>query len=156
MARKNENNALYCQKCGQRLSEAAAPRTERKRRLWPWALGLVVILVIGGGLLLLALMQPGPATPTTQLPTPTPIATATGIPGVKVGAIVTATRPVNIAFILDASSSMNATIGGHRRLAIAQEVMAQLVDKLPENVSMGVWVYGHRVGDSDAEKAQSC
>lgn len=126
-------------------------KTERTAGV-AWNRIVALIMLMASGWLPLACVNP-PAT--TPQPTYTPwIVYVTATPSV-VG-IITADRPVNIAFVLDASTSMNATIGGQRKLRIAQDVMAQLIEDLPANVRAGVWVYGHRVGDSDAEQARSC
>ena len=61
---------------------------------------------------------------------------------------------VNMAFILDASGSMLAPLGGRTRLVVAQDAVAQLSAGLPSDMNASLWVYGHRVAQTD--KAASC
>ena len=49
-----------------------------------------------------------------------------------------------MVFILDASGSMWGQINGKAKIAIAKEVMTELVDELPEDLHVGLTVYGHR------------
>ncbi len=46
--------------------------------------------------------------------------------------------------ILDGSGSMWGQIEGKPKIAIAQEVIADLLDRLPETQSLGLMAYGHR------------
>jgi Mg-chelatase subunit ChlD len=56
----------------------------------------------------------------------------------------------NILFILDASGSMWAKVEKKDKIAIAKEVMTNLIKELPEGVNVGLEVYGHRKkGDCD-------
>lgn len=49
-----------------------------------------------------------------------------------------------ILFILDGSGSMKAKIDQVEKIAIAKEVMIQLIKDLPDQVQAGLEVYGHR------------
>lgn len=56
----------------------------------------------------------------------------------------------NILFILDASGSMAGRIDGKPKMDVAKEVMTDLIDGLPDNINVGLEVYGHRSkGDCD-------
>jgi Ca-activated chloride channel family protein len=59
----------------------------------------------------------------------------------------------NIMFILDASGSMWGEVEGRDKIAIAKEVMTELIQGLPEGSRVGLTAYGHRrKGDcSDVE-----
>lgn len=50
----------------------------------------------------------------------------------------------NILFILDASGSMAGQVDGKSKMDVAKAVMADLIDGLPDNVNVGLEVYGHR------------
>lgn len=50
----------------------------------------------------------------------------------------------HILFILDGSGSMWAKIGDEEKITIAKDVMTDLISTLPENVKIGLEVYGHR------------
>ncbi|KAB2934430.1 MAG: VWA domain-containing protein [Candidatus Contendobacter sp.] len=75
--------------------------------------------------------QIDPANPgnTTALPTPAAAGGATNAPGVL--------------FILDASGSMKAKIGNQEKMAIAKDVMTNLLRDLPDTIQVGLEVYGH-------------
>lgn len=63
----------------------------------------------------------------------------------------------NVAFILDASGSMQAQLpNGERRITAAQDALRQLSTQLPTNVNASLWTFGHRIGNSEAERPQSC
>lgn len=62
-------------------------------------------------------------------------------------------KKVNIEFILDASGSMLDRIGGKSKLQIAKETLAQLLERLPANVNVGLRVYGHRYPEQDTANA---
>jgi von Willebrand factor type A domain len=56
----------------------------------------------------------------------------------------------NVLFILDASGSMAGKIDGKAKMDVAKEVMTDLIEGLPDNVNVGLEVYGHRSkGDCD-------
>jgi len=50
----------------------------------------------------------------------------------------------SVLFILDASGSMWAKLENKDKISIAKEVMTNLIKELPEGVSVGLEVYGHR------------
>lgn len=50
----------------------------------------------------------------------------------------------NLLFILDASGSMWGRIDGTPKIAIAKDVMSQLIADLPDNSRTGLMAYGHR------------
>ena len=50
----------------------------------------------------------------------------------------------NLLFILDASGSMAGQIDGKAKMDVAKGVMTDLIDGLPDNVNVGLEVYGHR------------
>jgi len=50
----------------------------------------------------------------------------------------------NIELILDASNSMWGQIQGRSKIEIAREVLTKLVRGLPDNINVGLRVYGHR------------
>jgi len=55
-----------------------------------------------------------------------------------------AASPGNIMFILDASGSMWGQVEGKAKIAIAKEVMTDLIQDLPEDAAVGLVAYGHR------------
>ena len=55
----------------------------------------------------------------------------------------------NIEFIFDASNSMWGQIAGEAKITIARKVLAQIINGLPETLSVGLRVYGHRYGLND-------
>jgi Ca-activated chloride channel homolog len=63
--------------------------------------------------------------------------------------------PPALLLILDSSGSMQGAAGdGRTKLAAAKEALTTLVDDLPEDVNVGLRVYGHRVANTD--KARGC
>jgi Mg-chelatase subunit ChlD len=112
----------------------------------------------------LALPTPAPTDvpPPTAEPVPTatavvaPTAAATAAPAVELGSGVLQVRMAdgqslvrsigNIEIILDASGSMSGEIDGRRKIDIAHEALATLVDKLPESTHVALRAYGHRRG----------
>jgi Ca-activated chloride channel family protein len=54
------------------------------------------------------------------------------------------TTSVAIMFILDASGSMWAKVGGKAKIEIAKEVMTELIQDLPDTAETGLVAYGHR------------
>ena len=52
--------------------------------------------------------------------------------------------PGTVMFILDASGSMWGQVQGKAKIAIAKEVMKNLVDGLPDGLLVGLSAYGHR------------
>ena len=63
--------------------------------------------------------------------------------------------PPALLLILDSSGSMQGAAGdGRTKLAAAKEALVTLVDDLPEEVNVGLRVYGHRVPNTN--KARGC
>ncbi len=60
------------------------------------------------------------------------------------GSVLHAADPARMVLILDASGSMWGQIEGKAKIAIAKEVMADLIDKIPNDFQTGLTVYGHR------------
>jgi len=50
----------------------------------------------------------------------------------------------NMMFILDASGSMWGQVEGKAKIAIAKEVLAELIEELPDGLNVGLVAYGHR------------
>ena len=67
---------------------------------------------------------------------------------------LTASAVDNLVFILDASNSMNKTLGEDTRLNVAKQALIDLLDVVGTLDQAGLYVYGHRV-DKDDEEA-SC
>jgi len=57
----------------------------------------------------------------------------------------------NIEIILDASNSMWGQIQGEAKIAIAKKVLGQIIGELPEEMNVGLRVYGHRYGLKDGK-----
>jgi hypothetical protein len=55
----------------------------------------------------------------------------------------------NIEIIFDASNSMWGQIAGEAKISIARKVLAQIINGLPDSLSVGLRVYGHRYGLND-------
>ena len=55
----------------------------------------------------------------------------------------------NIMFIVDASGSMKEKVGMQTRMEAAKDVLGETLENIPENVNLGLLVYGHR-------KAKDC
>jgi Mg-chelatase subunit ChlD len=53
--------------------------------------------------------------------------------------------PARVHLVLDASGSMNRRIGGTRMIDSAKEVLASVITAMPDDVKVGLRVYGHRV-----------
>lgn len=111
----------------------------------------------------LALPTPAPTDvpPATAEPSPTAVAvvptvapTAAPIPELASGVLQvrmadgqSLVRSIgNIEIILDASGSMSGEIDGRRKIDIAHEALATLVDKLPNSTNVALRAYGHRKG----------
>jgi hypothetical protein len=62
----------------------------------------------------------------------------------------------NLAFILDGSGSMGEGLPGtgKTKLAVAKEVMAELIPQIPEEMNGTLWIYAHRKPPDP--KAESC
>lgn len=59
----------------------------------------------------------------------------------------------NLEIVLDVSGSMNTKLGNTTRWQSALDVLKQVVDKLPEDLHVGLRVYGHRYA---SRSAQTC
>jgi hypothetical protein len=57
----------------------------------------------------------------------------------------------NLEIVLDVSGSMNTKLGTTTRWQTALEVLKQVVDELPEDLHVGLRVYGHRYASRSAE-----
>ena len=60
---------------------------------------------------------------------------------------IAADPPRQVLLILDASGSMWGQIGGKAKIAIAKEVMSDLIQQLPSDLQVALMVYGHRHKD---------
>ena len=56
-------------------------------------------------------------------------------------------KPGAVVIILDGSGSMWGHVEGTPKIAIAKEVLAGLIQSLPDDVKVGLWAYGHRYKD---------
>lgn len=56
----------------------------------------------------------------------------------------TKTQEGNMMFILDASGSMWGQVEGKAKIAIAKEVLVELIEDLPDGLNVGLVAYGHR------------
>jgi hypothetical protein len=55
----------------------------------------------------------------------------------------------NVELILDASNSMWGQIQGEAKISIAKKVLSQIIGELPDEMNVGLRVYGHRYGLND-------
>lgn len=97
--------------------------------------------------------EPPPATdpPATDAPTTEPAATTPEGPDEsEILQKVSTPEDTQLAFIFDASGSMNAALDGSTRLAVAKDAVAQLVTETA-TFNTSLWAYGHRLPDSDPE-----
>jgi len=60
----------------------------------------------------------------------------------------------NVELILDASNSMWGQIKGESKISIAKEVLSQIIRGLPEEMNVGLRVYGHRYKLKDERTCQ--
>jgi hypothetical protein len=60
----------------------------------------------------------------------------------------------NVELILDASNSMWGQIQGKAKITIAKEVLAQIINGLPDEMNVGLRLYGHRYGLNDNRACQ--
>ncbi len=51
-----------------------------------------------------------------------------------------------ILFIMDFSNSMNEYLDGERKVDMMLDTMARILPSIPQNVSVGLRVYGHKMG----------
>lgn len=102
-----------------------------------------------------------PATepPTTEAPATEPPGTETTTSddpeepadqGPEIEQEVSRPEDSQLAFIFDASGSMNAALDGSTRLAVAKDAIDQLVSETA-TFNTSLWAYGHRLPDSDPE-----
>lgn len=69
---------------------------------------------------------------------------------------VTQDEQLAIELILDSSGSMSAQVSGEKKMDVAKEVMTSFLNTIPEDVLVGLRVYGHKGSNSEADKALSC
>lgn len=86
--------------------------------------------------------------------TETPVVVEEEEPAEDTATIAAMSQNINTAFILDASGSMVADLGGRTRLAIAQDAIGDLSAGLPASINASLWVYGHRAEQDN--QAESC
>ena len=60
----------------------------------------------------------------------------------------------NVELILDASNSMWGQIQGKAKITIAKEVLDQIISGLPDEMNVGLRLYGHRYGLNDRRACQ--
>ena len=60
----------------------------------------------------------------------------------------------NVEIILDASNSMWGQIEGVAKITIAKDVLEQIIDGLPDEMNVGLRIYGHRYGLNDRRACQ--
>ena len=60
----------------------------------------------------------------------------------------------NVELILDASNSMWGQIQGKAKITIAKEVLKQIIGGLPDEMNVGLRLYGHRYGLNDSKACQ--
>ncbi|MDH5743940.1 MAG: VWA domain-containing protein [Candidatus Aminicenantes bacterium] len=60
----------------------------------------------------------------------------------------------NVEVILDASNSMWGQIQGVAKIAIAKDVLEQIINGLPDGMNVGLRLYGHRYGLNDRRACQ--
>jgi len=60
----------------------------------------------------------------------------------------------NVELILDASNSMWGQIQGKAKIAIAKEVLNQIISGLPNDMNVGLRLYGHRYGLNNSKACQ--
>lgn len=60
----------------------------------------------------------------------------------------------NIMFIMDVSGSMRAKMGEHPRMSVAKQAYNSLMDGMPGDAHVGLFVYGHH-GDRDCKALET-
>jgi hypothetical protein len=60
----------------------------------------------------------------------------------------------NVELIVDASNSMWGQIQGKSKISIAKEVLEQIITGLPENMNVGLRLYGHRYSLRDSRACE--
>lgn len=64
--------------------------------------------------------------------------------------IASVSAPAQIELILDGSGSMRRPIEGRSMMDIAKDVMSQVIERLPDDASVALRVYGHRIREKRA------
>lgn len=72
-----------------------------------------------------------------------------GLPGVAVA-------PRRILLMLDASGSMAGRLDGRRKLDVAQDALLAFASRLEGDAQVALRVYGHRGGNREQDKPESC
>ena len=62
------------------------------------------------------------------------------------GIFQNAIKDSQILFIVDFSNSMNENIGNKSKLAMARDTIAELLPRIPDNVKIGLRLYGYKTG----------
>jgi VWFA-related protein len=71
--------------------------------------------------------------------------------------IASVAAPARVQLVLDASGSMNRRIGNKRMIDAAKDVLTSVVKAMPDDVHVGLRVYGHRIKEKqkgDCEDSQ--
>ena len=89
----------------------------------------------GGGTASASAAPAAAPAPVAQAATPTPKAASPAAAD---------SGPARMVLVLDGSGSMWGQIEGQAKIAIAKEVMADLIDQIPKDFHTGLTVYGHR------------
>ncbi len=63
-------------------------------------------------------------------------------------------QDVNVMFIMDVSGSMRAKMGKETRMTIAKRAYNELMDGMPGEAHVGLFVYGHH-GDRDCQAMEN-
>jgi len=100
--------------------------------------------------------EPAPGT-TEPVPETTEPAPDEVNPSSDSGAVSTtefAASETHLAFVFDASGSMNAALESSTRLDVARTAIAGVASGLESSVNTGLWAFGHRLPDSDPATCQ--
>ncbi|SFS85817.1 vWA domain-containing protein [Marininema halotolerans] len=65
-------------------------------------------------------------------------------------------KGTNIAIVLDSSGSMSSQVGGGQKMKVAKEAVQEFVSKAPKDAKVSLIAYGHKGGNSKADKKASC
>ncbi|MBS4204968.1 VWA domain-containing protein [Lederbergia citrea] len=65
-------------------------------------------------------------------------------------------KTAHYAILIDASGSMNASVGNKTRMEAAKAAVMEFAKQVPENATISMRVYGHKGSGSDADKKLSC
>jgi Mg-chelatase subunit ChlD len=66
-------------------------------------------------------------------------------------------KPTNLVIILDSSGSMKAQMNGQSKMDIAKEAVKDFVSKIDDDsIQISLVVYGHKGGNAQSQKAESC